>query len=186
MQVVLIALQPGHTALRHPIIQPRCSRPLACAAELPAVQKLRAAELQRRLQAAGVSTVGILEKEELVSLVLEHQLGGDQANAPTYHEASLVEQQGCAYAEVATRSGATVRLLVDTGASRSVLASAAVGGPLAGQHRASRRQRSNARRLGGSRSTVPWRLLCRLAWMAFSALMRCASSEPSISTGAAA
>ena len=141
MQVVLIALLAAvTTALRHPIIQPRCSRPLACAAELPAVQKLRAAELKRRLQAAGVSTVGILEKEELVSLVLEHQLGGDQANAPTYHEASLVEQQGCAYAEVATRSGATVRLLVDTGASRSVLASAAVeratGRPASGQPQA--------------------------------------------------
>ena len=144
-----ILLATGSAALRVPIqprcvIKPRCPRPVACAAELPVLRKLRAKELKRRLEAAGISTVGVLEKEELVSLVVQHNLGGE---APTtseaslvVHEASLVEQQGCAYAEVTTCSGATVRLLVDTGASRSVLASAAVeratGRPAVGQAQA--------------------------------------------------
>lgn len=136
---LLVLLATGSAALQLPGTSsvarvPRYPPPLACASELPALRKLRAKELKRRLEAAGISTVGVLEKEELVSLVVQHRLGGE---TPPYLDVSLVEQQGCGYAEVTTATGASVRLLVDTGASRSVLASTAVeratGRPAAGQ-----------------------------------------------------
>ena len=84
---------------------------------------LRAREIKQKLEAAGVSTAGIVEKEELLRLLesLPDAAADDAAAVATL---PLSLDGGCAYADVRDARG-TVRLLVDSGASYSLVAGSA-------------------------------------------------------------
>ena len=84
---------------------------------------LRAREIKQKLEAAGVSTAGIVEKEELLRL-LESLPGADDDTAAAVATLPLSLVGGCAYADVRDARG-TVRLLVDSGASYSLVAGSA-------------------------------------------------------------
>jgi len=95
--------------------------------------RLRVAEIKERLAAAGVSTAGIVEKEELVRLLdgLEEPIGGEgAAEEPTGSDGSAVfdldiaYMQGGAYATF-DEGSSSLRLLIDTGAAVSLITAAA-------------------------------------------------------------
>lgn len=78
--------------------------------------RLKVSFLKEQLAAAGVSTAGIVEKEELLRLYEALEV---TEQAPL--SVPLVELQGGAYAELNTGKGGALRLLVDSGASVSIL-----------------------------------------------------------------
>jgi predicted aspartyl protease len=89
--------------------------------------RVRIADLKQRLAAAGVSTAGIVEKEELVRLcaaldVSERSQSGKREEVITL---DIIYNQGGAYATFDAPNGAALRLLVDTGAAVSLIATAA-------------------------------------------------------------
>ena len=88
---------------------------------------LRAREIKQKLEAAGVSTAGIVEKEELLRLLESLPGAGADAAADDAAAVATLPLQlvgGCAYADVRDARG-TVRLLVDSGASYSLVAGSA-------------------------------------------------------------
>ena len=89
--------------------------------------RVRIADLKQRLAAAGVSTAGIVEKEELVRLcaaldVSERSESGSSEEVITL---DITYNQGGAYATFDAPNGAALRLLIDTGAAVSLIATAA-------------------------------------------------------------
>ena len=83
------------------------------------LRELRMNELKDRLSAAGVNTAGMFEKEDLVTALLAVQ----PSAPPPFFEAALREEDGGLYTSVKNGQDETLRLLVDTGAARSVLSS---------------------------------------------------------------
>ena len=81
-------------------------------------KRQKASDLKKILQAAGVSTAGIVEKEELERLVREL---GEQPASSDVMSIPLVYMMDGAYAEVDDG----VRLLLDTGSAISILSSSA-------------------------------------------------------------
>lgn len=95
---------------------------LLAAAGLP---RLKAGEIKRRLEAAGVSTVGIVEKAELVRLLKELE---DNSSPSSSGICSLpmIYMQGGAYAEFdAAENSPKLRLLIDSGAATTIVSNAA-------------------------------------------------------------
>ena len=80
--------------------------------------RLKVGFLKQQLEARGVSTAGIVEKEELVRLYEALDAGGGSAITAL----PIVEMQGGAYAEFASDSCAPLRLLVDSGAATTIVA----------------------------------------------------------------
>lgn len=101
----------GKTCARHSAI--------ACDSWLHELRALRVNELKSRLSVAGVSTAGMFEKEELVAALLAVQ----PAAPPPFYEAALKEEDGGLYTSITNGQGEALRLMVDTGAARSVLSS---------------------------------------------------------------
>ena len=101
--------------------------------------RVRAADLKKRLAAAGVDTSNVFEKDELQRLV--DALGPE--SAPSSYSLPITFMRDAAYAELDAGDSAILRLLIDTGASTSILSSSAaatVG--VSGQTRATLRSRS--------------------------------------------
>ena len=108
---------------RHASAGVRHASPIACDEAplewaLRQLRALRVPELKSRLSAAGISTANMIEKEELVTALHAAQ----PSPPPPFHEAPLSEEEGGGlYVEATNRQGDTLRLMVDTGAARSVL-----------------------------------------------------------------
>ena len=100
---------------------------------------MRIKQIKQELTAAGISTSGIFEKEELVQLLIQHRAtaaaaapGDAAAKSPTPTPTVVVDTDlpligvgGLMYIDAVSGSR-TLRLLVDTGASTSVLGAAEV------------------------------------------------------------
>jgi hypothetical protein len=85
--------------------------------------RLRASDIKRQLEAAGISTKGIVEKEELLKL-LE---GVEAEGVVGAISLPITYQQGGAYAEIDDpRCTMPLRLLCDTGAAVSIVSGAAI------------------------------------------------------------
>lgn len=126
--MMLLAALPILTAAAH--LQPLFTRTPAARTPLCtrmlARPRQKASDLKRILEAAGVSTAGIVEKEELVRLVSELNLETGEAPAAATADGSimsvpLVYMMDGAYAEV----DQGMRLLIDTGSAISIVSSAA-------------------------------------------------------------
>ena len=102
----------GKTCRRH-------ASAIACDSWLCELRALRVTDLKIRLSAAGVDTAGMFEKEDLVTALLAVQ----PSAPPPFFEAALREEDGGLYTSVKNGQDETLRLLVDTGAARSVLSS---------------------------------------------------------------
>ena len=102
----------GKTCRRH-------ASAIACDSWLCELRALRVTDLKFRLSAAGVDTAGMFEKEDLVTALLAVQ----PSAPPPFFEAALREEDGGLYTSVKNGQDETLRLLVDTGAARSVLSS---------------------------------------------------------------
>ena len=77
-------------------------------------------EVKRKLQAAGISTSGIVEKEELLRMLSELDAQGENE----WIELPITYMMGCAYAAIDDpRCAQPLQLLVDTGAAVSIVAS---------------------------------------------------------------
>ena len=86
-------------------------------------RRIKASELKRQLEAAGVSTAGIVEKEELERLVEELNKAGGGAEADgdsSLTSLPITYMMDGAYAQVDE-----FRLLIDTGSAISIVSSAA-------------------------------------------------------------
>lgn len=102
----------GKTYARH-------TSAIACDSWLGELRALRVNELKSQLSAAGVTTAGMFEKEELVAALLAVQ----PAAPPPFYEAALKEEDGGLYTSITNGQGEALRLMVDTGTARSVLSS---------------------------------------------------------------